>query len=78
MRPSRYVTPGSRTAVLLLQVLLWVAALFGATRVSVPLARRRGPLVTDETLITFDDDALLDDARSPTVRCRSGSTRVST
>ena len=57
-----YVTPGSRTAVLLLQVLFWLAALFGATRMSVPLARRRGPLVTDETLITFDDHVLPDDA----------------
>ena len=42
-------------------MLLWVAAFFGATRVSVPLARRRGPLVTDETLITFDDDTLIGD-----------------
>jgi hypothetical protein len=60
-----YVTPGTRAAVLVFQLLLWVAAFFGATRVSVPLARRRGPLVTDETLITFDDDTLIDDDGLP-------------
>ncbi len=55
-----YDTPGSRTAILIVLALLWVAALFGATRVSIPLARRRGPLVTDETLITFDDSRAVD------------------
>ncbi|MFK7917222.1 MAG: glycosyltransferase [Ilumatobacter sp.] len=50
-----YETPGSRTGALAFQFLVWALALFGATRVSIPLARRRGPLVTDETLITLDD-----------------------
>jgi len=56
-----YTTPGSRTLALVVQVVLWIATLFAATRVSVPLARRRGPLVTDETLITFDDEQELAD-----------------
>ncbi len=64
-RRSSYATPGSRPFVLVFQVLLWIAALFGATRVSVPLARRRGPLVTDETLITFEDDAPVDGVDPP-------------
>ncbi len=51
-----YSTPGSRTVALLFQLLLWAVALFAATRVSIPLARRRGPLVTDETLIMLGDD----------------------
>ena len=58
-----YSTPGSRTVALLVQFLLWILALFGATRVSIPLARRRGPLVTDETLIMLGDEDL--DVASP-------------
>ena len=57
-----YDTPSSRPVALVVLVLLWFAVLFAATRVSVPFARRRGPLVTDETLITFDDDAPVDEA----------------
>lgn len=53
-----YSTPGTRVVALLFQLLLWVAALFAATRVSIPLARRRGPLTTDETLIMLDDAEL--------------------
>ena len=60
-----YSTPGSRTAALLVQFLLWALALFAATRVSIPLARRRGPLVTDETLITLGDEHLDVDAPPP-------------
>jgi hypothetical protein len=60
-----YATPGSRPFVLVFQALVWIAVLFGATRVSVPLARRRGPLVTDETLITFEDDAPVDGVDPP-------------
>jgi GT2 family glycosyltransferase len=57
-----YSTPGSRSFALLFQAVLWAIALFAATRVSVPLARRRGPLVSDETLITFDESMPLDAA----------------
>ena len=35
--------------------MLWAIALFGATRASLPLARRSGPLVEDETLIDLGD-----------------------
>lgn len=59
-----YVTPSTRSAVLGFQLVLWLAAFFVATRVSVPLARRRGPLVTDETLITFGDNMLITDGLS--------------
>ena len=65
-----YDTPGSRTALLLLQLLLWLVAMFGATRVSLPMARRRGPLVTDETLIMLGDDEL--DVASPTAAIDPG------
>ncbi|MEP1122566.1 MAG: glycosyltransferase [Ilumatobacter sp.] len=51
-----YSTPGSRTGALVVQFLLWTLVLFGATRVSIPLARRRGPLVTDETLIMLGEE----------------------
>lgn len=50
-----YETAGSRTAALAFQLLVWALAIFGAARVSIPLARRRGPLVTDETLITLEE-----------------------
>ena len=50
-RPSRRQTPLSRSLLLALQFALWAIVLFGATRVSLPLARRSGPLVEDETLI---------------------------
>ena len=46
-----YKTPSSRSLLLALQFALWAIVLFGATRVSLPLARRSGPLVEDETLI---------------------------
>ncbi len=53
-----YSTPGSRTLALLVQFLLWAVVLFGASSVSIPLARRRGPLVTDETLIMLGEENL--------------------
>lgn len=56
-----YSTPGSRVALLALQLLLWVVVVFAATRVSIQLTRRRAPLVTDETLIMIGDDEFGDD-----------------
>lgn len=50
-----YETAVSRSAVLVFQAVLWVAVLFVAMRVSLPFARRRRRVVTDETLITLDD-----------------------
>ena len=50
-----YSSPSTRSFLLLVQLVLWVGVLFAATRVSIPLARRSGPLVEDETLIDFDD-----------------------
>ncbi len=50
-----YSTPPSRPLLLLIQVIVWLAVMFAATRISLPLARRSGPLVADETLIDFDD-----------------------
>ncbi len=57
-----YSTPSSRPFLLVLSMLMWLAVLFSAARVSVPLARRRGPLVGDETLIDLDELAALADA----------------
>ena len=54
-----YSTSSSRSLAIFVQLLLWCIALFAASRASIPLARRSGPLVSDETLITFDPD--LDD-----------------
>jgi GT2 family glycosyltransferase len=51
-----YDTPGSRVAMLILQALLWLAAVFVAARVTVPLVRRSGALVDDETLMKLDGD----------------------
>lgn len=50
-----YSTSSSRSLLVAVQVLLWLLVLFGATRVSIPLARRSGPHLDDETLIDFDD-----------------------
>ena len=50
-----YSSPSMRLPLLFVQVALWLAMLFAATRVSIPLARRRGALPADETLIDFDD-----------------------
>ncbi len=50
-----YRGPGSRSVLVLVQVAIWLAVLFAATRVSIPLGRRRGSLATGETLIAFDD-----------------------
>ena len=55
-----YQTAGTRSLALLVQLLLWAAVVFAATRVTVPLARRRGPLVSDETLISIDEERDLD------------------
>jgi GT2 family glycosyltransferase len=51
-----YDTANPRTFILMLQAVLWGLVLFAASRISVPLARRRGPLVSDTTLITFDPE----------------------
>ncbi len=51
-----YETPGGRSLALAFQFVLWALALFGAASVSIPLARRSGPLVSDETLIRFDPE----------------------
>ncbi len=51
-----YETPGSRSLLLVLQAVLWLLAIFGATRVSVPLARRGVSAIEDETLISLDGD----------------------
>lgn len=51
-----YDTSSGRSILIPLQVLLWLVVLFGATRVSVPMARRRSVLIDDETLISLDDD----------------------
>jgi hypothetical protein len=50
-----YSSPSMRLLLLLVQVALWLAVLFAATRVRIPLVRRRGALPADETLIDFDD-----------------------
>jgi GT2 family glycosyltransferase len=50
-----YSSPSMRLLLLLVQVALWLAMLFAATRVRIPLVRRRGALPADETLIDFDD-----------------------
>lgn len=51
-----YETPSSRSWFLLVQVALWALVLFAATRVSVPLSRRRLSTIDDETLISLDSD----------------------
>jgi hypothetical protein len=62
-----------------LQTALWLFVLFGAMRVSVPLARRRSGVVTDETLITLSDTdtAPIDDyvVESPDEEDRGSSFR---
>ncbi|MGI9645722.1 MAG: glycosyltransferase [Ilumatobacteraceae bacterium] len=50
-----YSTSTSRPLTLVLVLIAWLLVLFAATRVSVPLARRRAPLVSDETLIDLDE-----------------------
>lgn len=50
-----YETPGSRSVFLAVQAVLWLAILFAAARVSVPLARRSRSVVSDETLISFEE-----------------------
>jgi hypothetical protein len=57
-----YETSSRRTALVVLQTLLWLLLLFGATRISVPIARRRLRTVSDETLISFGEtDIAIDD-----------------
>lgn len=51
-----YESPGSRSLFVMIQIVLWLLVLFGATRVSVPLSRRRAMAVDDETLISLDGD----------------------
>ena len=50
-----YESPSSRSLLVLLQVALWLAVLFVATRVTLPLSRGAGPAVADETLIDLDE-----------------------
>ena len=57
-----YSSPSSRSLLVLMQVGLWLAVVFLATRVSLPMSRRGGTVVTDETLIDLDD---LDDPGDP-------------
>ncbi|BAN03170.1 hypothetical protein YM304_28560 [Ilumatobacter coccineus YM16-304] len=52
-----YESPGSRSLLVGVQIVLWLLALFAAMRVSVPLARRRVAAIDDETLISLDDAA---------------------
>jgi len=59
-----YTMPSSRTLLLTLQVVLWAIVLFAATRISVPFARRSGPLVEDEILIDLGDADIDADAAS--------------
>jgi GT2 family glycosyltransferase len=58
MGELRYETGGGRTFLVVLQTALWLLVLFGATRVSLPFARRRIAAITDETLIDLDDDSI--------------------
>jgi len=51
----RYSTPPVRSLLVAFELVLWLVAAFGAARVTVPLARRRGPLISDETLIHLDE-----------------------
>ncbi|WP_420453107.1 glycosyltransferase [Ilumatobacter sp.] len=74
-----YDTASSRTALLVLQLLLWAVALYTATRVELPFARRRRRVVTDETLITIDaevdrgfEDAVGAGASIPAVATSTG------
>jgi hypothetical protein len=50
-----YDTSTGRLLLVALQAVLWLLVLFGAVRVTVPLARRSGPMVSDETLIDLDE-----------------------
>ena len=52
----RYETPATRSLLVALQVVLWVAAIFAATRVTVSIRRRTGLVLTDETLIHLDSE----------------------
>ena len=51
-----YDTSPVRALLLALQVVLWAVAVFGAARVRMPLARRAGPVIADETLIDLRDE----------------------
>lgn len=51
-----YSTPGSRTLTVVLQAVLWLAAVVVAARVTVPTGTRRTAFVEDETLITMHED----------------------
>ena len=51
-----FSTSSGRSLMVAFQVLVWLIVLFGATRVSVPLARRRATSIDDETLISLDQD----------------------
>lgn len=50
-----YESPTARSIFVPVQIVLWLLVLFVATRVSVPVARRRSVLIDDETLISLDD-----------------------
>jgi GT2 family glycosyltransferase len=51
-----YRSPGSRNALVVVQVALWILAIVAATRLSTSLSRRRAVVVEDETLIHLEDD----------------------
>jgi GT2 family glycosyltransferase len=52
----RYDTSSTRSLLVALQVVLWLAAVFAAARVSVPRGRRTSILLSDETLIDLDEE----------------------
>ena len=52
----RYHTSPTRSLLVALQVVLWVAAIFVAARISVPRGRRTSLLLSDETLIDLDGE----------------------
>jgi GT2 family glycosyltransferase len=53
-----YDTAASRSFLIALQFVLWMAVIIGAFRVSVPMARRARPVVADETLIDLTQEPL--------------------
>ncbi len=54
----RYDSPSSRSLLIAMQVLLWVAAIFIALKIRVPRGRRINTYSSDETLIVLRHDPL--------------------
>ncbi len=50
-----YKSPSTRSLLVFLQVALWLAVMFAATRVSLSLGGRQGGGISDETLIDLDE-----------------------